>query len=190
MAWRRTRPSAHDLAALLDRSRDDRLTYAPTGGSLGSTATPPRLRRREWTTALPAGSFDRAVSALNAWDVHRGAGLDVLADGGITPGTNVVLNAPLPIGYIDATCRIVAVVEESDRQGFAYGTLEVHPEQGEESFVISRTDASVRFDIVAVSRPIQPLARTIGPAAHFLQDAAVRRYLGSMQRAVGPRSHA
>jgi uncharacterized protein (UPF0548 family) len=117
--------------------------------------------------------------------VHRGAGLEVLTDGAIARGTNVALNAPLPVGSIDASCRIVAVVEEPDRFGFAYGTLPAHPEQGEESFVVSRTDASVRFDIVAVSRPIQPLARLLGPAAHLLQAAAVRRYLDAMRRAVG-----
>jgi len=120
--------------------------------------------------------------------VHRGAGLEVLADGGITVGTNVAMSAPLAAAHIDVTCRIVAVIDEPDRFGFAYGTLRVHPEQGEESFVVSRSHKGVRFDVVAVSRPVHPLARLAGPAAHHLQDAAVRRYLSAMSAAATARS--
>ena len=75
------------------------------------------------------------------------------------------------------------MIDETDRFGFAYGTLPVHPETGEESFVISRDDNGVRFDVQAVSRPIQLPARTFSPIAHRLQDAAVRRYLSAMRRA-------
>jgi uncharacterized protein (UPF0548 family) len=62
----------------------------------------------------------------------------------------------------------------------------VHPEAGEESFVITRTDDGdgARFDVQAVSRPVDALARLFSPVAHRLQDAAVRRYLSAMQRAV------
>jgi uncharacterized protein (UPF0548 family) len=42
----------------------------------------------------------------------------------------------------------------------------------------------VRFDVVAVSRPVHPLARASGPVAHLLQAAAVRRYLSAMNAAV------
>ena len=106
-----------------ERSRSDALTYAPTGGSLDGS-TPPGLKRRHWTTDLRgADAFDRAVVALRSWAVHRGAGLALAADGPIAVGTNVAFRAPLPIGYVDGTCRIVAVVDEPDRAGFAYGTL-------------------------------------------------------------------
>ena len=76
-------------------------------------------------------------------------GLLVAADGGIEVGTNVALVAPLPIGFIDATCRIVAVVNEPDRFGFAYGTLGTHPQRGEESFIVTRSGDASRFDVVA-----------------------------------------
>src|SRR5207248_809221 len=115
------------------------------------------------------------------WAVHRGARLSVAADGPLAVGTNVALSAPLPIGFVDATCRIVATVGESDRFGFAYGTLSVHPEQGEESFIVARhADASVEFVIEAVSRPVHPLARLVPALANRLQEAAIRRYLDAM----------
>ncbi len=121
--------------------------------------------------------------------VHRartarpGRGLMVAADGGIEAGTNVALVAPLPIGWVDATCRIVTVVNEPDTFGFAYGTLSVHPERGEESFVVRRSAGVVQFEVVAVSRPAHPVARLAPAIARRLQDRAVGRYLAAMQAA-------
>jgi uncharacterized protein (UPF0548 family) len=114
--------------------------------------------------------------------MHRGAGLRIAADGPIAAGTNVAFNAPLPIGFVDGTCRIVFVVDEPNRYGFAYGTLSVHPERGEEAFVVSRhEDGNVRLDIDGVSRPAHPLARLVPPLADYLQDRGVRRYLAAMR---------
>jgi uncharacterized protein (UPF0548 family) len=103
----------------------------------------------------------------------------------MAPGTNVVITAPLPVGFADATCRIVAVIDEPNRYGFAYGTLPVHPERGEEAFVIVRDDdGRIRFDVEAVSSPHHPLARLVPPVANYLQDRTARKYLSAMERAV------
>jgi uncharacterized protein (UPF0548 family) len=146
------------------------------------------LTRRDWSTALPGtDAYPRAVEALRAWRVHRGAGLELAADGPIAVGTNVAFSAPVPAGFVDGTCRIVAVVDESDRFGFAYGTLPVHPECGEESFLVVRdTHGSVRFDVHGISRPSLPFVRALSPIADRLQDRAVRRYLSAMQHSVLP----
>jgi uncharacterized protein (UPF0548 family) len=143
------------------------------------------MKRRHWTTLLTGtDSYERSVQALRTWAVHRGAGLELEADGPIAIGTNVAFSAPLPIGFVDGTCRIVAVVDEPDRFGFAYGTLSIHPERGEESFVVSRNErAEVRFDVNGVSRPASALVRFVPVVADRLQDAAVRRYLAAIQRA-------
>ena len=147
---------------------------------------PTGFHRRTWTTDLSGvDAFDRACAAMRAWAVHRGAALDVLPDGPMAVGTNVAIGAPLPVGFVEITCRIVAIVDEPDRFGFAYGTLPVHPEQGEESFIVVRSDGGdVRFDVQAVSRPGHPLARVFAPIANRLQDAAARRYLAAMTAAV------
>jgi uncharacterized protein (UPF0548 family) len=184
MALRVGRPSAADLDRLLGRCKDDELTYEPTGGSLGGPV-PVGLRRRQWHTDLQGdSSFSRAVAALEDWAVHRRAGLHVQTDGSLEIGTNVAMGAPLPLGYVEATCRIVAVIDEPDRFGFAYGTLPVHPERGEESFMVHRSsESSTRFTVEAVSRPAHPLARLVPPMAHRLQATATRRYLLAMRQA-------
>ena len=185
MGVRLRQATSADLAILLERCRSDALTYEPAGCSLGSM-TPSGLKRRHWTTTLSGPeAFERAAGAIRSWKVHKGAGLAIAADGPIAVGTNVAFGAPLPLGFIDGTCRIIAVVDEPDRFGFAYGTLSVHPERGEEAFLVVRgADGHVRFDIEGVSRPAQPIARLLPPVANRLQDTAVRHYLFAMERAV------
>jgi uncharacterized protein (UPF0548 family) len=177
------RPSEHELANLLARCPADPLTYSPVGGSLTGVA-PAGLRRHRWSTALPAEAFDRASAAIREWAVHRGAGLTVVADGPFAVGTNVAMSAPLPVGFVDVTCRLVSVVDEPDRFGFAYGTLPVHPETGEEAFLVVRDRDGLRFDVQAVSAPRHPLARLAPPVADRLQHRGVERYLAAMLRLV------
>jgi uncharacterized protein (UPF0548 family) len=57
-------------------------------------------------------------------------------------------------------CRVVHVVDEPRRRGFAYGTLPGHPEQGEESFMVRHEpDGSVVLRIAACSWPARPSGR-------------------------------
>lgn len=97
-------------------------------------------------------------------------------------GSNVAMAAPLPVGYVDVVCRIVDVDDRTDRYRFTYGTLPTHPEQGEESFTVTRaSDGHVDFEIVAASRPRHLLARLMPPVARRLQARAVARYLDAME---------
>ena len=129
--------------------------------------------------------FDAAADTIRQWQVQKGSGIVVLADGPPHVGQVVAMSAPLPIGYIDLACRVVDVVDSSDRYGFTYGTLSVHPEQGEESFtVIRQSNDDITFEIVAASRPRNPLARALPPIARRLQRAATARYLDAMKAAI------
>ena len=166
--------------------RDAELTYSPAG-LVAANVVPPGYRLDRWDRRLGRSGevFDRAAQALREWEVHRGAGLTVCADGPPAVGLVVAMSAPLPLGFIDVTCRVASVVDEPNCFGFAYGTLPIHPEQGEESFTVERADdGEVTFRIVAVSRPRHPLAR-LGPSvARRLQRAATERYLAAMTGAV------
>ncbi len=93
--------------------------------------------------------------------------------------------APLPFGFIDVVCRVIATDDEPDRFGFTYGTLSEHPARGEERFtVIRRADGEVVFEIVAVSQPRHLLARAFAPISRRLQRAATARYLDAMSAAM------
>ena len=179
------RPGTGQLEELLRRCATAELTYEPVGVSLDPDAVTD-LHRGRWEVELGCGdALDRGRAALRDWAVHRGSGISVLPDGPLEVGTNVAMAAPLPVGFVDATCRIVRLIDEPDRFGFAYGTLPVHPESGEEAFLLTRQPAgSVTFTVAAASTPVHPLARLAAPIADRLQDVACRRYLDAMVRAV------
>jgi uncharacterized protein (UPF0548 family) len=84
-----------------------------------------------------------------------------------------------------APCRIVSVIDEQTRWGFAYGTLPSHPEQGEESFIVSTSpDGTVRLEIVAFSRPGNSLVRLSGPIARGIQRWGTNGYLRALRKFV------
>ena len=164
----------------------DSLTYDTVGIS-AMTEPPSGYRLDHWSVSLGKGEhvFDRAAEALRHWRVHEGAGLVVLASGPLTVASVVAMAAPLPIGWIELVCRIVGVIDEPSRYGFTYGTLSVHPEQGEESFTVTRaSDGNTDFEIAAASRPRHALARALPPVARRLQTTATNRYLAAMRSAV------
>lgn len=187
MAIRFARPSGADLRSLAESGANDSLTYSPVGIS-AMAAPPPGYRLDRWSRSLGRGSdtFDRAVAAIRNWSVHEGAGLVVQAEGPPALDGVVAMAAPLPVGWVEVVCRVVAIVDEPDRFGFTYGTLSVHPEQGEESFTVVRSDdGSIAFEIAAASRPRHVLARAVPLVARRLQTAATNCYLAAMQAAVG-----
>ena len=99
-----------------------------------------------------------------AWRVQERSGLHVRASDARAQAGSVV-QMTLGVGTVGVRipCRVVQVIEEPDRAGFAYGTLPGHPESGEESFVVERRpDGSLTFTITAYSRPATRLARWAG----------------------------
>ena len=74
------------------------------------------------------------------------------------------------------------VVDEADRQGFAYGTLEGHPERGEESFVIDRDQhtGAVTATVTAFSKPGKVSTRLLGPLGRVLQNWMTNRCLNAL----------
>ncbi len=81
--------------------------------------------------------------------------------------------------------RIVYVVDEPRRYGFAYGTLPEHAESGEERFMVEwEDDDAVWYEVLALSRERHVLAKAAFPLSRMLQ-ARFRRDSGrAMQRTV------
>jgi uncharacterized protein (UPF0548 family) len=96
-----------------------------------------------------------------------------------------ILARSLGLWWLNA-CRIVTVVDEEDRFGFAYGTLPDHAGTGEERFLIERDDqdSSVWYDILAFSRPHQFLVRLGCPYMRVIQRRFGRESAAAMCRAV------
>jgi uncharacterized protein (UPF0548 family) len=172
------------LKDLWNEVKGARLSYS----EVGRTAEPDlpagyRHDRHEITLESGRDRFDRAVAALQGWQMHVRSGLSIFPAGQRLAVDQTVLvvirNRPLAIV---APCRVVYVIEEADRFGFAYGTLPGHPERGEESFMVERTDEGVvRFTITAFSRPQELLVRLAGPIGRRIQKRATAAYLEAMR---------
>ena len=136
------------------------------------------------STTLARRDLDGAAQDLLGWRVHERAGLRVEAsDVPLVSGTVVVLRwGPGPLS-LSIPCRVVRVVDEPDRRGFAYGTLPGHPEAGEEEFLLERDqDGRVVFTVRAFSRPASRAARWSGPVGRATQQLMTRRYLRALDR--------
>ncbi|MFI5843075.1 DUF1990 family protein [Catenuloplanes sp. NPDC051500] len=167
---------------------DDGFSYPETGATRHEPL-PGGYRHVRHERVIGAGPdlFRRAAAALDGWAVHRGAGLRVAADGPATaPGIDVRLGIGVGPLRLTAVCRVIYVIREPGRHGFAYGTLRHHPERGEESFVLSLDDSGrTTFTITAFSRPASLTARLSGPLGTAVQDLVTRRYLSAMHRLAG-----
>jgi uncharacterized protein (UPF0548 family) len=161
----------------------DDLTY-PEHGATRATL-PPGYHHLERRARLGTGRavFERSAAALMSWEMQRAAGLKVTAEGYPRPGERVVSRiAP----GLSAPCRVVYVIDEPDRRGFAYGTLPGHPESGEEAFIVDIDDADdVWFTVRAFTRPATLLARMSGPFGRAVQQLMARRYIKAMRRLSG-----
>jgi uncharacterized protein (UPF0548 family) len=162
-------------------------TYADFGATLRGTG-PAGFRRDHYEIDLGSGDaiFERGVLGLKTWQAHRIRGVRVFpADAEVRTGVTVVVSLGLPVLALAAPCRIVGVVDEPGRWGFAYGTLPDHPEQGEEAFCVSQSaGGSVQFDITAFSRPGSALVRLAGPIGRSAQSRGAKGYLAALQRFV------
>ena len=88
----------------------------------------------------------------------------------IVTGTSVGILAHLPVLWGKSAAKIVYVIEEPRRYGFALGTLPKHIESGEERFSVEwLEDDSVWYEILAISRPQHPLAKLGYPVARLVQ---------------------
>lgn len=104
----------------------------------------------------------------------------------IAPGDTAVLVVPLwPIG-IRMPCRVIYVIDEPKRKGFAYGTLPGHPESGEEAFVVEQTDdGSVWLTVRRFSRPSDRTWWAVYPALRVAQAVFTRRYFRALAGPLG-----
>lgn len=157
----------------------------PEVGSTGSAVLPAGYRHdRHHRRIGDAQVFDRAATALRHWAAHEGASVHIFPrDHPVSLGATILAVISLGPAQMVAPCRIVRVIDESDRVGFACGTLPGHPERGEEAFVVERrTDGTLSVSITAFSRPADPLARLAGPIGRAIQLAITRRFVNALAR--------
>jgi uncharacterized protein (UPF0548 family) len=152
------------------------LTYPEVGATAG--ALPADYGHLQASAVIGHGRqrFEEAAAAVMRWGMLRGAGVRVDATTEVAAVGSEVL---VGLGPLRAPCRVVYVVDEPDRRGFAYGTLPGHPETGEELFAVRYDPASeaVYAEVTAFSRHGTWWSRLAGPVTSLAQRVISRRYL-------------
>lgn len=161
-----------DLAALP-------LTYRDVGATAGPLPEGYHHVRKSAVIGRGRARFDDAAAKVMRWGMLRGAGIRVEATSEVADVGSEVL---VGLGPVRAPCRVVYLIEEQDRRGFAYGTLPGHPESGEELFAVryEPTTDEVHAEVVAFSRHATWWARLGSPGTALMQRVVTSRYLTAL----------
>lgn len=191
--WRLSRPTRDEVRRHLDRQRGLPFSYDAVGGTRTGQA-PAGFDRDHNREQLGAGAaaFAAACDAIRGWKMFP-APLAWAEPPGVPIAAGEVVGMvahALGLWWLNAT-RIVYVIDEPRRFGFAYGTLPGHVERGEERFSVEwLDDGTVWYDLLAFSRPHYWGARLAKPVARMLQRRFVRLSKAAMRDAVAPRPSA
>ncbi|HYP46875.1 MAG TPA: DUF1990 domain-containing protein [Propionibacteriaceae bacterium] len=166
----------------VERLRRQDLTYLEVGRTRGQL--PPGYAQLSRRARIGTGQdeFQAAAQALLGWRLQRGAGVRVRPSSP-TVAEDAVAVLLLGVGplAVRAPVRVVYVLDEPRRVGFAYGTLPGHPESGEEAFLVELADdGTVTCQITAFSRPDTWLTKVGAPLATLAQRWVTTRYLRSL----------
>lgn len=180
------RASPRRVLQFLEDQRGRALTYEAVGAT-DRQETPAGFVLDHNRQLLGRGemTFSAAKAAVRAWRMFPGPWTAIEpADAPIVEGTAVAVHVRvLGLWWLNAA-RIVYVIDEPRRFGFAYGTLPRHAERGEERFLVEwLADDTVWYDLRAFSRPRNLLARLAYPIARAYQRRFGRESKAAMARA-------
>jgi len=183
--FRISEPSERDVDQFISSQRNLPFTYAEVGAT---NAKPPssykvdhnRIRLGDGETV-----YQRAVEGLKTWQQFDLGWVGIVPRGVVVEvGATVAVKARAFGTWSLNASRVVYVIDEPRRFGFAYGTLPDHVECGEERFLVEWLSAdSVWYDILAFSRPHHPLVKLSSPLARLLQKRFAQQSLARMRLA-------
>lgn len=178
------KPNAARIAAFLYAEKDRPYSYREVGRSRENESV---AGYDNDCNTIELGQGDAAWAAareaVRQWKMFPGGWAFVSPENQpIQPGAVVVMaTRVLGLWWLNS-CRMVYVLDEARRFGFAYGTLPGHVECGEELFSVERTDDDrVLYVLRAFSRPRHWMARLGYPLARMYQRKFVRESKEAMR---------
>ncbi len=151
-------------------------------------STPAGYRRYEKSTHLGDGEqlWLEASTAVLRWSVKTRSGFAVLSEPGeelrVRESQDRTLVASLGPFELREPVTVVAVIDDANRCGFAYGTRDGHPVSGEEAFIVHRTpDGAVWLTLRSLTRPARGTWRLAFPAALVAQRWYRFRYARALR---------
>ncbi len=171
-----------DGVELLASQRLAEVTYFDVGATIvGRVPKGFSGKRMAQTIGHGGDAFERARLGLQTWAAHRGTRVEPFEATPVAQGETVLLVLGLGPADVRIACRILMVTDTPSAFGFVYGTLPVHPECGEERFLVElEADGTVRFTIEVFWKPNHPLAVIGAPVARRMQHRFTQGYLDAL----------
>jgi uncharacterized protein (UPF0548 family) len=184
------RPSDGKIEEFLRQAREMNLSYGEVGATSGTLPTGYAIDHNRCFLGYGEKTFHKAAAAVRSWKMFDLEWVRLFHPSAPIEGGSTVAVMFRHFGFWSLNAnRIVYLINEDRRFGFAYGTLREHAEKGEERFCIdwNPQDDSVTYDILAFSTPQQWPARLAWPFARMLQKRFVLGSKAAMKRAVESR---
>lgn len=168
------------------------LNYSPVGATTIDaeiwSAPPVAFRAYERSVLVGDGDavWQAARTDLLTWTIKTKSGFGVVAadgaHGAVRAGLDYTLVAQLGPLRIREPVRVVVVIDQATRCGFAYGTRHGHPVSGEEAFIVTRrNDGSVWLTLRSLTRPSNGRWRTLFPLILVAQRWYRFRYMRALR---------
>jgi uncharacterized protein (UPF0548 family) len=188
------KPSDDEICRFLEAQGNLSFSYAEVGASRSSS--PPTgypVNRYRGKLGTGRETFEHAVSAMHSWEMYSLSWTKLywpetpLREGEVV----AVLAKHFGFWSLNA-CRIIYTIKEEgelQRNGFAFGTLPGHVEEGEERFTVEwdRRNDAVWYELFAFARPKHLLAKFGYPFARSIQRRFAVSSFDAMKRAVNGR---
>jgi uncharacterized protein (UPF0548 family) len=182
------RPNRNIVNDFLAKQHGKPFSYAEVGATRAKPPAGFDLDHNRILLGKGENAFKQAREAVLSWQMFALEWVEVCwPNAPVMPDTTVAIVAHHFGFHSLSAARIVYVIDESSRYGFAYGTLEEHLESGEERFMVewNRDDDTVWYDLLAFSRPQHFLLKLGYPVTRAMQRRFVRDSQKSMQKAIG-----
>jgi uncharacterized protein (UPF0548 family) len=183
-----SKPSISEIESFVENAQDSKLSYKDVGAT--KNETPPTgytVDHNRVRIGRDDTDWEMAKQAIRDWKMFDLGWVELHeAATPIEKGQNVAVLIKHFGFYSVNAARIVYLIDESDRFGFAYGTLTDHGESGEERFMVERdaeTD-DVFFDLYAFSRPNCCSAKLGYPLTRMLQKQFAADSKAAVLRAI------
>lgn len=169
-------PSDTEIFKFLAEQKNLPFSYPETGATKGEIPSGYPINHHRIKLGDGAKTFARAKSAVDRWTMYDLDWTKVYpSQKPPLTGESVCVVVNHGFCWSLNPCRIVYVLEEktgeSERYGFAFGTLPGHSETGEERFTVefNLKDNSVFYELISFARPQHILAHIGFPFVTFFQ---------------------
>lgn len=161
----------HRVRRILERHKASKLSYEGVGRTQTLLPAGCEVHRGQFLLGEGSHVFYKAKEAVQQWRMFDIPWVRLYRENVPLKAGNTVAILAGGFGvWMVNLCRVVYVIDEPRRYGFAYGTLPEHAEAGEERFLVEwRDDNLVWYEVLAFSHEQQLLAKLAYPIARRLQ---------------------